>query len=76
MNTETIVTWASLGILLIVSWFALREIKKKNYATNRPVVDVNNRKEDAVRVQLDPKTLDVVRVLNEMQRAEREERDK
>jgi hypothetical protein len=69
MSVETMVIWGFLGTLLVVSWFAFRVIKGNDDAMNRAVKDVNERNADSVKARLDPKIFDVVRALNEMQRA-------
>jgi hypothetical protein len=76
MNTETVVIWIVLGILLIGSWFAIRAMTKKNDATASVVPEGNKLKLDTEKARLDPKSLDVVRVLNEMQRVGRKKNDK
>ncbi len=72
MSVETMVIWGFLGTLLVVSWLAFRVIKGNDDPMNRAVKDVNESGADSVKARLDPKILDVVRALNQMQRAGRE----
>jgi hypothetical protein len=49
MNIAPIVTWVFLAIVLIVSWFVFRGMKKKDAEVNRAADDLIQRKADADR---------------------------